>query len=777
MKQEEIDYASPSSFENFGQYILWHRLRLGLSQEALAEAIGASARSLRRWEHDLVLPQKMWRERLAQKFGLASQVFLGMPTSETRLSISNISSLWTVPYARNPYFTGCEKILECLRATLQATPSPQALCGMGGIGKTQIAIEYVYRFGEDYQTILWANAETSSRLGTEIRTLASTLNLPVQKEQDLHQVMRAMKRWLEQHTNWLLVIDNAEDFHLLEPLLPTRSTGHIILTTRQQSPDKITHPLAVSKWDGEASTLFLLRRTRHIELHTELAEAVPEDVCLAREIAGLLDGLPLALDQAGAYIDDSACGLAAYLERYRSFQTRLLDMRQLRKGTEAAHPASVQATLALSLAQVEDSCPEAANLLRLCAFLDADAIPEELLDWEETILQAPAHDLIKRDIAIAELRRFSLLQRDLQENTLSLHRLVQLVIQDRLLEGERKTWAERAVRLIESLFPNFDTNKVEDLPQCQRYLAHALKCAVHIRALDIKTQEAVRLLYKLGTYLFEQDEQYHVAEEALQQASAIQKALADKEDLKVAEISIVLAELFRKQNKFAEAEALYWQVYQIRSTELGEQDLQTAEALNDLAALYARTDQEQAEQLYQRTLAILEQTAGKESYYFLMTSTNLGVLYHRRHKDTQAEDLLRQVLESWEPTLSSDHPDFAFPLTSLAYLLIKQQRFDEARPLLQRALAILERFLGSTHLKRGFVLVGLGDVYQAQGALALAEQCFLEALALREQAFGSDSRHPDMLETLQRLEKLYTMQGLPAQAEGIAQRLANLSDK
>jgi len=144
---------------------------------------------------------------------------------------------WNVPFRRNPFFTGREPVFtqvhELLYAgTTAALSQPPAISGLGGIGKTQIAVEYAYRFQDDYQFVLWVQANTLETLLADFVTLATQLNLPEQNEQGQQVVVQAMKQWLETHRRWLLIFDNADDLAMVQDYLPQGNQGHILLTTR-----------------------------------------------------------------------------------------------------------------------------------------------------------------------------------------------------------------------------------------------------------------------------------------------------------------------------------------------------------------------------------------------------------------------------------------------------------------------------------------------------------------------------------------------------------------
>ncbi|GHO78144.1 hypothetical protein KSD_59150 [Ktedonobacter sp. SOSP1-85] len=147
--------------------------------------------------------------------------------------------VWMVPYRRNPLFTGREQILQQLYNSFLTDRAAvltqgQAISGLGGIGKTQIVVEYAYRHREDYRFVLWVNAASLSTLTADFLSIAQHLQLPQRVEQEEELIVAAVRHWLATHEDWLLIVDNADDLPLVWPLLPAGSTGHVLLTTRNQ---------------------------------------------------------------------------------------------------------------------------------------------------------------------------------------------------------------------------------------------------------------------------------------------------------------------------------------------------------------------------------------------------------------------------------------------------------------------------------------------------------------------------------------------------------------
>ena len=171
--------------------------------------------------------------------------------------------LWNIPYLQNPLFTGRADILQHLHNNLtnnKAAALTQAISGLGGIGKTQTAVEYAYRHRDDYRYILWVNAATRDTIITSFIQLAALLKLPEREEQDQNIVVAAVKAWFTSHGDWLLIFDNADDLPLVEDFLPPGGKGHLLLTTRAQPPGTLANPIEVEKLDLAEGTLLLLRR-------------------------------------------------------------------------------------------------------------------------------------------------------------------------------------------------------------------------------------------------------------------------------------------------------------------------------------------------------------------------------------------------------------------------------------------------------------------------------------------------------------------------------------
>ncbi len=472
------------------------------------------------------------------------------------------SGVWNVPYRRNLHFTGRDELLDRLdqqffpEAGDHLTPrraaltQPKAIKGLGGIGKTQIAVEYAYRSREKgrYTHTLWVNAASEEALLTSFVALAELLPaFPAKDETDQRKLVEAIKRWLEQcKQHWLLIFDNADDVALVRDYLLQQGNGSILLTTRANAVGALATSIEVETMGFIEGTHLLLRRAQRFE------HASDEEINQAGNIVVALDHFPLALDQAGAYIEETRCGFVDYLDVYQNHHQALLAQR----GTQATdYPNSVATTWSLSFQKVQLANPAAAELLQLCAFLAPDRIPEELIKDGATywppLLQKAAADLFAFQQMVAELLKFSLVKRLAEDHTLSIHRLVQTVQMDMTEPEEQRQWAERVVRAVNEVFPD-NPRDIATWPHCLRYLDQVQACNTLIERYKLLFVEAAAILNRTGFYL-DEHASYSMAESLYQHALFICDQQLGVSHPHTATSLNNLATLYHKQGRYGEA--------------------------------------------------------------------------------------------------------------------------------------------------------------------------------------------------------------------------------
>lgn len=800
----------------FGALLRNFRIRRRLTQQQLAEAIGVHRNAIGRWERGDFLPAQK-----AMVLELARYLHLDEQESRQLLeaSLTALTPYWQVPFLRNPYFTGREDILEVLHMHLGggqaiALTHSSTLHGLGGIGKTQTALEYAYRHALDYSALFWIGAESEEQIVSSLLHIAESLQLPGRDDRDPQRVTAAVQRWLSTHDQWLLIWDNVDDLTLLDRFLPPTRSGAMLFTTRRQAMGPRAQSLDLKPMEHEEGRLFLLRRAKFLALEAT-REQIQQFVCsfpaeyeAAGELVTHLGGLPLALDQAGAYIEETGCSLTSYLRRYVQQRSSLLGRRG--SASEVSHPHSVTATFGLTYEQIEREQPAAAQVLRVCAVLHSDAIPEELfLDGVHHLgpeVEWLARDPIQFDQALAALRNLSLIQRHPGTQLLSMHRLLQEVLCEWIGEQEQLLWRRRAIAVLNSLFPEVT---YEAWKQCERLLPHVLACAL-ASSTSVEGQELVTVLRKAADYLRERAEytqaeacyqqalhigeqalgaehpnlaaaycglailyteqgKYELAEPLYQRALLMQERVFGSEHLEVAHLLFRLANLSYRQGKYEQAEVWYQQALHMQERIGGLNHPLVAQSLHGLAYLYSwQGKYEQAEPLYRRALHIREQVLGP-THPDLGTSLNgLANLYQAQGKDELAEPLLQRALCIWKETFGPEHPQVAAPLFSLALTYVHQGKEKLAEPLYQQALQIWEQSFGPEHPNVASPLNELANLYMNQTKLAQAERAGLRALQIWERALGTE--HPNVGYALDTLATVYVKQGKDEQAEPLYQR-------
>jgi tetratricopeptide (TPR) repeat protein len=559
----------------------------------------------------------------------------------------------------------------------------------------------------------------------------------------------------------------------------------VILTTRTQHLGKFAQRLEIDALKQEPGAVLLLRRAGLIGNHTFLKGEITEDQALALTLTTEMGGLPLALDQAGAYIEATQCSLADYQQQYSTQKAELLAQRNgptaFSGGWKDDHPESVATTWDIAFRRVSERSPLAAVLLTFCAYLAPDAIPDNILLVVvqtmlslEKVAAEPEHSKFALDEAISVVRAFSLFQRDSNSKTVSIHRLVQSILRDSQSPEKTREIKQLAVLVVNTACPN--RSDVAQWSACERWVPHAQVCARWIVEEQIENDEVTLLLNQAGYYLLARG-RYREAEPLLQQALRIRERHLGAEHLGTATSLNNLADLYRAQGKYREAEPLYGRALSIHEQQLGIEHPNTALSLDNLAALYKEQGKcVEAEPLLQRALSIHERQLGVEHPDTAMSLNNLAVvLYSVQGKDGDAEPLYERALLIRERQLGANHPDTAMSLDNLAVLYRNQRKYIEAEPLFQQALLIREQQLGANHPDTATSLDNLAMLYYCQEKHTEAEPLYEQALSIRERQLGAD--HPDTAMSLDNLAVLYSVQGKYREAESLHQRALSIRER
>jgi len=644
-------------------------------------------------------------------------------------------------------FTGRAEELDRLDAILmqdkpaavtQASVGRAAVQGMGGVGKTSLAVEYVHRYRSLYAGVSWCPSETSTALLSALANLAVTLGAVTAEEADVEKAAKAaLRRLAEQRATWLLVYDNVPAPDAITDLLPSAG-ARVLITSRFSDWSELADDVALDVPPLEEAVALLESRTGR------------RDALGAQTLGDALGRLPLALDHAAAYCKRTQMRFADYATKASSL------ISAAPRG--AGYPRSVAASFDLAITEAVGQCPASEALMAYLGQCAPERIPM-------TLVEGAVEDEGERLRALAALAEVSLVKHDPFEDTtlaVTVHRLVQAVARAR---SETNGSAQDAVgRLIARLVATYpqEGRDPQSWPLCAKLTPHLL---ARRGADDASVSD---LLNRAGVY-FHGRGAYFQAAPLLRDALAMREKALGPEHPNTATSLNVLAALLQAQGDFGEARPLFERALAIREKTLGPDHPETATSLNNLGALLqSEGDLAGARPLFERALAICEKTLGPEHPDTAYALERLGGLLSEQGDFAGARPLVERALAIREKALGPEHPHTAASLNHLANLLQDQGDLAGAWPLLERALAIHEKALGPEHPRTAHSLNDLGALLRHQGDLAGARPLFERALAIWEKALGPE--HPDTATSLHNLGHLLRDQGDLAGARPLLER-------
>ena len=544
------------------------------------------------------------------------------------------------------------------------------------------------------------------------------------------EVVEAVRAELEQRTGWLLVFDNARRPDEIRPYLPRGSAGHVIVTSRYSAWGAVARPLPVKVWEPEESVRFLLSRTGET------------DETAAAELAEELGRLPLALEQAAAYIERAGQTLAGYLKLFRRRKLKLFQA-----GVPGSDEnATVTTTWEISFQEIAEAQPAAAALMNLCAFLAPDDIPVQMIvDGAEDLpdeLAAAVQDPLELDKAVMVLRDYSLVEvgaETLEERGLSIHRLVQAVTRERLSGEDQKTWAAAAVSVVNDAFPN-KASDVRNWPRCAQLATHAVQAAGHAEGCKVALKAVSRLLNQLGVYSQGRAELAQ-AKGYYERALAIGEKVYGPEHPTVAIWINNIGTILKDQGDLAGAlEYTLWALA-IDEKVCGPEHPDVANLANNIGAiLQAQGDLAAALKYTRRALVIDEKAYGPKHPRVAIYASNIGQILKDQGDLAGALEYTKRALAIDEKVYGPEHPTVAIRANNIGQILKDQGDLAGALEYTKRALAIDEKVFGRGHPNVAVGAGNIGQILKAQGDLAGALECTKRALAIDEKVYGPE--HP-----------------------------------
>jgi tetratricopeptide (TPR) repeat protein len=383
---------------------------------------------------------------------------------------AGIPTIWGGVPTRNKNFTGRDDILARLRdgassrikAVLQKNPNdplPQGVHGMGGVGKTAIAIEYAHRYGSDYDLVWWIPSDQLPSVRGSLATLATRLNVEAQAAAGIDglisAVLDALRRG-EPYSRWLLIFDNADQPEDINDLIP-RGPGDVLVTSRNHRWDAVIATVPMDVFLRAESKDFLRKRV--------LPELTDTD---ADRLARELGDLPLALEQAGAMLSETGMPVDEYLRLLKDQVTKIMG-----EGKSLDYPWSMTAAWNLSVGALRDRLPLALELLRCCAFFGPEPIPRNVFRWGAQETGTAVAEVVSNPIlmasAIRELARYALVTLD--GSSVRVHRLIQALLRDELTEDEQAAYRAEAHLILAGAAPA-DPDNAQTWPRFKELLPH-----------------------------------------------------------------------------------------------------------------------------------------------------------------------------------------------------------------------------------------------------------------------------------------------------------------
>ncbi|WP_260610303.1 FxSxx-COOH system tetratricopeptide repeat protein, partial [Streptomyces sp. WAC06614] len=631
---------------------------------------------------------------------------------------------------KNPNFTGRESLLAAVESQLRSDETaavlPHALHGMGGVGKSQLAIEYIYRHSHEYNVIWWIPAERESLILGALVDLARALNLEVGPQANTAvPAVREALRTGRPHENWLLVFDNAEDIETVRGYFPTGGPGKIIVTSRNRDWERVAAPLTVNVFEREESIALLQRRARDLSY---------ED---ADRLAEALGDLPLAIEQGGAWHAATGMPVSEYLN--------LLDQRRpgiLELDPSPDYPVSVAAAWNISLDQLADSNPAARQLLEICSCMAPEPIPLSILRGTRNVDITPELDPVLRDPvllarATRDLSKLSLIKLDHKNGTLHIHRLMQAVLAAGLDESRTEDLRRAAHMLLATAKPGAPTAP-DQWPAYQALLPHVMASGA-VRTSDPWGRELVQsivlYLYYWGAH--------ETAADVAREAWTAWTDQSGEENQQVLVMGKLLAFLLLQTGDVPQALELSQKVLEIsRRDSVPEEDL--IDSMTQMAgALRYKGDFFAARALDEEADSRARDLFGPEEPPTLLAAHGYGVTLRACGQFVAARELDEETARQWDIVYGATNGLTLNTMNGLAIDIRESGDYPAARVMQEETYRIYRTVFGEDNAATIRAARNLAVCRRRDGALAEASDLTEETLERFTLRYGAT--YPDTL--------------------------------
>ena len=659
---------------------------------------------------------------------------------------------------RNPHFSGREDLLGEIHIQFRSGETgciKQTIAGLGGVGKTQTATEYAWRHIRKYKDAVWlVNAETETSAFHDFLGFAKTTgsipeNTDGENELTQEQLAGCLRTWFAEHHSWLIILDNTVDRKVIAPYISSIQTGRLLFTTRdrvlRQSKSYSLEPFT----PDEALQFMRKRLSENIDLidgESAILSLIEKMSCF-----------PLALEQAGAYMENTRRTCSEYLDLLDKRGT--LETLAAKQSAPTNYHLTVTGTLSLSFDKLSES---ARQLFDLCAYMSPDGIPLAFFKRQRKRLPDPLredlNDDFKQDDILMELLKYSLVKHE--GDQLSLQRFVQEIGRDRIKDSETD-WPGICLDAVTADIPaEDDYGYSRQREQFTEIAAHAAAIAGHAENTyphDADKKKEVARLYNLLGIGCVALAQYEQALEWYQKALTIREEVSGKDHPDTAATYNNTGYSHSCLGDYPGALEWYYKALVIREAALGKEHPDTAATYNNIAfACSCRGDTAEALEWYQKALVIREAVLGKEHPDTAATYDNIAAAYYRQGDLLRAMEWYQKALAIREAVLGKEHPDTAATYNNMALVYHYQGDFPNALMLYQKAIAIREAVLGKESPYTAATYDNIAGLYHSQGDLTNALAWHLKAMAIAEKVLGTD--HPDTATTYANVAGVYFSQ-------------------
>ncbi|KAK3387984.1 P-loop containing nucleoside triphosphate hydrolase protein [Podospora didyma] len=704
----------------------------------------------------------------------------------------------TIPFSRDPDFVDRGDILDQIDKQCSKPAGRVALVGLGGVGKSQLAIEYAHRIAEQQpdKWVFWVHAGTQARVEEGFRTIADAVKLPG-RNQPKADIPQLMYSWLSNERNgrWIMILDSADDRDVLynansspsptssdaydrrsfATYLPQSRNGSIIVTTRNRD--------LAFKLTGRRQNMIDVGPMAQTDALTLLEKKLgsPASLDVAADLVKALDLVPLAISQAAAYIQARAPRTSPekYLAEFRENErkrARLLgyDGGDLRRDGGASN--AILTTWQISFDHIRSKRRTAADLLSLMSFFDRQGIPGWVLKPPRATMDTARvqnvdlagvgesdasgdatddDDGFEDDVMM--LRDYCLIAIDVNGDEFEMHGLVQL---------STKRWLEASGQLgafiqqyIERIAASFPTGDYENWATCRELFVHA-QMAVNYQPSEDIMETWATLLYNGGWYARSQGI-YEIAQQMLAKARKVREKRLGEEDVATLASIILFALVLLDRGRWKEAEKLFMQT---SKTKLGADHPSTLTSMANLASTYRNQGRwEEAEKLDVQVMETRKTKLGADHPDTLTSMANLASTYRNQGRWEEAEKLDVQVMETRKTKLGADHPSTLTSMANLASTYRNQGRWEEAEKLEVQVMETRKTKLGADHPDTLTSMANLASTYRNQGRWEEAEKLEVQVMETRKTKLGAD--HPDTLTSMANLASTFWNQGRWEEAE------------